>query len=76
MFPSWDTPTTRVSWGPRVNMCTGYWASLLAQTVKNPPEMQETRVGSLGWEDPHSNILAWRTPMDRGAWLVTVRGVT
>ena len=40
--------------------------------VKNPPamqEQQETRVGSLGWEDPleegmatHSNILAWRIP--------------
>ena len=43
--------------------------------VKNPPAMQETRVQSLGWEDPleegmatHSNILAWRIPMDRGAW--------
>ena len=36
--------------------------------VKNPPAMQEMRVGSLGWEDPleegmatHSSILAWRT---------------
>ena len=28
------------------------WASLLAQLVKNPPAMQETRVWSLGWEDP------------------------
>ena len=35
----------------------------------NPPEMQETWVQSLGWEDPlekgmatHSNILAWRIP--------------
>ena len=27
-------------------------ASLLAQTVKNLPAMQETWVGSLGWEDP------------------------
>ena len=43
--------------------------------VKNPPAMQETWVQSLGWEDPleegmatHSNILAWRIPMDRGAW--------
>ena len=42
-------------------------ASLVAQTVKNLPAMQETRVQSLGWEDPlekgaatHSNILAWR----------------
>ena len=37
--------------------------------------MQETRVQSLGWKDPleegtatHSSILAWRIPMDRGAW--------
>ena len=37
--------------------------------------MQETWVQSLGWEDPleedmatHSSILAWRIPMDRGAW--------
>ena len=28
------------------------WASLVAQTVKNPPEMWETWVWSLGWEDP------------------------
>ena len=26
--------------------------SLVAQMVKNPPSMQETRVPSLGWEDP------------------------
>ena len=43
------------------------WASLVAQTVKNLPAMQETQVQSLGWEDPlekgmatHSSILAWR----------------
>ena len=28
------------------------WASLGAQTVKNPPAMRETWVQSLGWEDP------------------------
>ena len=45
------------------------WASLVAQTVKNLPAMQETRVQSLGWEDPlekematHSRILAWEVP--------------
>ena len=45
------------------------WASLVAQTVKNLPGMQETQVGSLGWEDPlekematHTSILAWRIP--------------
>ena len=29
-----------------------YGASLVAQTVKNLPAMQETWVLSLGWEDP------------------------
>ena len=45
------------------------WASLVAQTVKNLPAMQETCVQSLGWEDPlekematHSSVLAWRIP--------------
>ena len=49
--------------------------------VKNLPAVQETWVGSLGWEDPleegmavHSNILAWRTPVDRGAWPAIVLG--
>ena len=44
--------------------------------------MQETQVQSLGREDSlekematHSNILAWRNPMDRGAWQATVNGV-
>ena len=59
------------------------WASLLAQVVKNPPAMQETWVQSLGWEDPlkndmviHSSILAWRIPVDRGAWRAAVHGVS
>ena len=41
----------------------------VAQTVKNLHVMQETRVPSLGWEDPlekgmaiHSKILVWRIP--------------
>ena len=45
------------------------WASLVAQLVKNPPAIQETCIGSLGWEDllekekaTHSSILAWRIP--------------
>ena len=48
---------------------TETWASLVAQTVKNPPAMKETQVRSLGQEDPlvkematHSSILAWRIP--------------
>ena len=42
---------------------------LVPQVVKNLPEMQETWVLSVGWEDPlekgtaiHSSILAWRIP--------------
>ena len=38
-------------------------------------------VGDLGWEDPlekgtatYSGILAWRIPMDRGAWQATAMG--
>ena len=57
-------------------------ASLVAQMVKNLPAMRESGVQSLGWEDPlekgmetHSSILAWRIPMDRGAWQATVLGV-
>ena len=44
-------------------------ASLVAQTVKNPPATKETWVRSLGQEDPlekgittHPSILAWRIP--------------
>ena len=46
-------------------------------------ETQETWAQSLGPEDPleeematHSSILAWKIPMDRGAWWATVGGVT
>ena len=60
-----------------------YEISLVAKTVKNPPAMREIWVLSLGWEDPleegmttHSSILAWRIPMDRGAWWATVPGVS
>ena len=41
----------------------------MAKMVKNLPAMKETRIQSLGWEDPlekgmgtHSSILAWRLP--------------
>ena len=60
-----------------------YRAFLVAQTIKNLLAMWETWVGSLGCEGPlqkglasHSSILAWRIPMDRGAWWATVHGVT
>ena len=54
----------------------------MAQPVSSLPAVQETLVRSLGWEDPlekematHSSILAWKIPMDRGAWQTTVHGV-
>ena len=44
--------------------------------------MQETRLQSLGWKDPlenematHSSILAWKIPMEKGAWWATVHRV-
>ena len=57
---------------------------LTAQRVKNLPAMQETQevqIRSLGWKDPlekemdtHSSVLAWRIPMDRGAWKAAAPG--
>ena len=55
----------------------------LLQTSPVAQAMWETRVRSLGWEDPleegmatHSSILAWRISMDREAQRATVHGVT
>ena len=52
----------------------------MAQTVKNPPAVQEMWVRSLGWEDPleeematHSSILAWE---EEPGVLHTVHGLT
>ena len=57
-------------------------ASLVAQTVKNLPAMQETMVQSLGQEDPpgegNGNPLQYsclENPMDGGAWRSTVLGL-
>ena len=56
-------------------------ASLVAQTVKNPPAMQAIWVRSLGWEDPlekgtatHSSS-GLENSMDGGAWWATVQRV-
>ena len=45
--------------------------------------MQEMQVQSLGQEDPlgevlaaHSSILAWKIPMERGAWRAKVHWVS
>ena len=69
-------------WAKPMGLVSEIWASLLAQTVKNPPAMRETWVPSLGWEDPleegmatHSSILTWKIPMDRGTWWATVHRV-
>ena len=55
---------------------------MMAQTVKRLLTTLETRVQSLGGEDPleeematHSSILAWKIPWT-GAWWATVLGVT
>ena len=63
-----------------------YQASLVVQTVKNPPVMQEAWVLYLGWEDPleegmatHSSFLAWKIPMDRslaGLWSMGLQSQT
>ena len=58
------------------------WASLVAQSVKNLPAVQETWIQSCGWEDPWRR--EWQptqysclgNSMDRGAWRDTVHGVT
>ena len=55
---------------------------MVAQTVKNMPEMQETMVQSLGLQDPlengmaaHSSILAWEIPWTEGpGGLQSMRG--
>ena len=56
--------------------------NMVAKTVKNLPANRMTCVWSLGWEDPlkedmatNFSILAWRVPMDRGAWQAIIHGV-
>ena len=59
--------------------CSVRWASLVAQMVRNLPAVQETRVQSLGREDPlekgNGSILA-KNVKDRAARRATVHGVT
>ena len=67
-------------------MSIGCKFSLIAQSVKNLPAMQETQVRFLSWEDflekemaiHSSNPLQYsclENPMERGAWWATVHGV-
>ena len=60
-----------------------YGSSLVAQMITSPLAMQETQVQSLGLEDPlekeNGNPLQYscmENPMDRGAWQVTIHGIT
>ena len=81
-------PNSILRWGSspgeRIDCSLQYsWASVVAQMIKNPLAMWETWVHSLVWKDPleegmttHSSIIAWRIPMDRGAWWAIVHGVT
>ena len=65
------------------SILTPFGASLVAQTVKNLPAMQETWVLSLGQEDLLEKEMATyplqysylENSMDRGAWRATVQGV-
>ena len=63
--------------------CFHHFYFLVAQTVKNLPVIQETRVRSLGREDPLEKRMAnplqyscLDNSMDRGAWQATVPVVT
>ena len=57
----------------------------MAQTVKRLPTMRETRVRSLGWEDPvekematQFSTLAWKIPWTeepRGLWSIGLQRV-
>ena len=62
----WSKPCVS---GQRQDTSQTQIASLVAWTVKRLPTMRETRVQSLGWEDPlekematHSSIHAWKIP--------------
>ena len=64
LIPGWGR-----SAGEGIGYPLQYWASLVAQLVKNPPATPMTWVQSLDWEDPlekgkatHSSILPWRMP--------------
>ena len=58
-------------------------ASMVAQSVKNLPAMQDDRVRSLGPEDPlkqematHSSILAWKISWTEEPGMLYTHGVT
>ena len=84
-IPSESPPTVHQVWNEFYNLTQFglrnrlYWgrASLVAQSIKNLPAVQETGVQSLGWEDPlqkematPSSILAWKI-----SWRVEAGGL-
>ena len=69
--PPWgrDSGSCRKVPPTRPNRPTDALVPVVAQTVRNPPAIQETQVWSLGWDNPlekgmaaHSCILVWRIP--------------
>ena len=62
----------------KIEIQSNSFLSLVPQTVKNTPAMQETKVLSLSQEDPleketatHSSILAWEIPWtEEPGWLL------
>ena len=51
--------------------------SLVSQTVKNLPAIQESQVGRIPWRREWNPLqyCGLENPMDRGAWRATVHGV-
>ena len=69
----------REAWSTAIHGVTKNWTrlrtSLVAQMVKHLSTMRETRIRSLGGEDPlekemaiHSSAICLENPMDRGTW--------
>ena len=51
VLQSMGSQRVKHDWATELNWMSWSWASLVAQLVKNLLAMQETWVGSLGWED-------------------------
>ena len=82
--PQWAAPLIHTYISPLVFAFKPVYlrTSLVAQTVKNLPAVQETWVQSLGREDPLEKEMATQSrysglqnPMERGAWQAVVHGV-
>ena len=68
-WPQADWVSAEALCGRQNDSPRGWWASLVALTVKNLPATQENQVQSLGQEEPlekgmatHSSLLAWKIP--------------